>query len=94
MHVTVALTSSTKPGTWTLKQSTRDGMTQIRADPEAAKARIKQAEGRLDTEVADFVARSYWSVQAYSIGYSSVLAGQAISAGCALVPCVDHCILK
>jgi len=44
-----------------LPQNVRDGFTQIRSDLATAKARIAESEKRIDTTVAAFVDKQYWT---------------------------------
>ncbi|EFN51130.1 hypothetical protein CHLNCDRAFT_141328 [Chlorella variabilis] len=44
-----------------LPQATRDGMSQIRADVAAAKARIAESEKRIDSELEGYISKAYWT---------------------------------
>lgn len=44
-----------------LPQATRDGLTQARSSIEDTKKRVKSAEARIDSEVAGYVSKAYWT---------------------------------
>ncbi len=41
-------------------QATRDGFTQARGSIEDTKKRVKEAESRIDSELAGYVSKAYW----------------------------------
>lgn len=44
-----------------LPQATRDGLSQARGSIEATKKRVKEAESRIDSELAGYVSKAYWT---------------------------------
>lgn len=43
-----------------LPQSERDGLTQARGSIEVTKQRVKESEGRIDSDLEPFISKAYW----------------------------------
>ncbi|MEW5303979.1 MAG: hypothetical protein WDW38_003225 [Sanguina aurantia] len=43
-----------------LKQNERDGLTQMRTNMDATKARVKESEDRIDADLEPFIKKNYW----------------------------------
>ncbi|KAK9797396.1 hypothetical protein WJX73_003240 [Symbiochloris irregularis] len=44
-----------------LPQNVRDGLSQARLDPNVTKSRVKESESRIDSKLATFVSKAYWT---------------------------------